>query len=120
MKIDVDKNHALLLLVDIQPDFMPGGALPVDGGDHIVKPLKKLMESGIFRRMAATQDWHPEGHVSFASSHKNRKPMDSIDLYGRPQTLWPDHCIQGTAGAQLHPDLPWEKVDAIIRFLFIH
>lgn len=115
MKFDVDKNHALLLLVDIQPDFMPGGALPVDGGDHVIEPLKRLMESGIFRRMAATQDWHPEGHVSFASSHKNRKPMDSIDLYGRPQTLWPDHCIQGTAGAQLHPDLPWKKVDAIIR-----
>lgn len=109
------RSRAALLLVDIQPDFMPGGALPVADGDRILDPVRNLMESGAFGLAAATQDWHPRGHVSFASSHPGRKPFDTIELYGRPQVLWPDHCVRGTPGAALHPALPWENVDVIVR-----
>jgi nicotinamidase/pyrazinamidase len=115
MGIPVAKDSAVLLVVDMQPDFMPGGALPVASGDRIIEPVRKLMESDIFGLMAATQDWHPRGHVSFASSHPGHKPFDEIDLYGHRQVLWPDHCVQGTAGAALHPGLPWERVDLIVR-----
>lgn len=104
-----------LILVDIQPDFLPGGALPVPDGDLIVEPVRTLLESGRFDLCVATQDWHPSGHVSFASSHSGRQPMDVIQLYGHEQTLWPDHCVQGTPGAELHPDLPWRYASAIIR-----
>jgi nicotinamidase/pyrazinamidase len=110
-----ERDRSVLLLVDIQPDFMPGGALPVAEGDRILAPLRALMESGRFRHFAATQDWHPPGHISFASSHSGKKPFDIIELYAHPQTLWPDHCVQGTAGANLHPGLPWEKVSVIVR-----
>lgn len=104
-----------LLLVDIQPDFVPGGALPVAGGDRILEPVARLMEEGIFPLQVATQDWHPPNHVSFASRHSGHEPTDVIELHGHDQTLWPDHCIQGTAGAELHPELPWERVEAVIR-----
>ena len=113
MKIDMD--HAILLLVDIQPDFMPGGRLEVAEGDLIVQPLRKLMQANVFRHYAATQDWHPAGHISFASSHPGCKPMDTIELYGHPQILWPDHCVQNSAGAALHSDIPLEMLDVIIR-----
>lgn len=106
---------AALLLVDIQPDFMPGGALAVAGGDEIVSPVAALLESGRFRCCVATQDWHPPGHVSFASWHPGHEPFEAIELYGHDQTLWPDHCVQDTPGAQLHPDLPTTRIDAIIR-----
>jgi len=112
---DPDPDTSVLLLVDIQPDFLPGGALPVGGGDEILGPTADLMADGPFRLQVATQDWHPEGHVSFASRHEGRDPLETIELYGRDQTLWPDHCVQGTAGAELHPDLPWDRVEAIIR-----
>ncbi|MCB1921926.1 MAG: bifunctional nicotinamidase/pyrazinamidase [Candidatus Competibacteraceae bacterium] len=108
-------QHSALLLVDIQPDFMPGGALAVEGGDEIVEPVRHLMNSNLFGLLVATQDWHPPGHISFASSHTARKPFETTELYDYPQTLWPDHCVQGSAGAQLHPGLPWDKVAAIIR-----
>lgn len=111
----MNPRHAVLLLVDIQPDFMPGGALAVEGGDAIVEPVRRLMESNRFGLMVATQDWHPPGHISFASSHSGRKPFETIELYGYPQTLWPDHCLQGSAGAQLYLELPWDQVAAIIR-----
>lgn len=114
-KVSFDREHAALLLVDLQPDFMPGGGLPVPEGDGIVAPTRRLMEAGLFRHYAATQDWHPPGHVSFASSHKGYSPMDTLELYGHEQVLWPDHCVQDTAGAQLHPDLPWRLVDVIVR-----
>jgi len=115
MSDTVDREHTALLLVDIQPDFMPGGALEVPGGDEIMGPVRELMRRDLFGLYVATQDWHPEGHVSFASSHEGRKPFESIELYGHPQTLWPDHCIQGTRGAVLHPDLPQEPIAAVIR-----
>lgn len=111
----IDSEKAALILVDIQPDFVPGGALPVSGGDEILGPVARLMEHGPFRLQVATQDWHPRGHVSFASRHPGKEPMDVIELYGHDQTLWPDHCIQGTPGAELHPDLPWDRVEAVIR-----
>lgn len=111
----VDKNHTALLLVDIQPDFMPGGALAVPDGDAILGPVRRLMGRDLFGLYVATQDWHPEGHVSFASSHDGREPFESIELYGHPQTLWPDHCIQETPGAALHPNLPQAPIGAVIR-----
>lgn len=115
MSATIDKNTTALLLVDIQPDFMPGGALEVPGGDEIMPPVRELMGRDLFGLYVATQDWHPEGHVSFASSHEGREPFETIQLYGHPQTLWPDHCIQGSPGAVLHPELPQEPIAAVIR-----
>ena len=111
----IDPERSALLLVDIQPDFCPGGALAVEGGDEILPGVRRLMHSGAFGLQAATQDWHPPGHVSFASNHEGHDPMDVIELHGHDQTLWPDHCVQGTPGAELHPDLPWEHVSVIVR-----
>jgi len=110
-----DKPKTALLLVDIQPDFMPGGALEVPGGDEILGPVGDLMGRDLFGLYVATQDWHPRGHVSFASSHEGREPFESIELHGHSQTLWPDHCIQGSPGAALHADLPQEPIAAVIR-----
>jgi nicotinamidase/pyrazinamidase len=115
MSTEPDWEHAVLLVVDVQSDFMPGGALPVAEGDRILAPLRRLLESGRFRHRVATQDWHPPGHISFASHHPGRAPFDTLGLYGHPQMLWPDHCVQGTDGAALHPALPWEHVDLILR-----
>ena len=107
--------RSALVVVDVQPDFLPGGALPVPGGDAILDPLRALLERLPFGIAVATQDWHPTGHVSFASAHPGRKPFDVIEVHGQEQTLWPDHCVQGTAGAALHHALPWERVAAVIR-----
>ena len=106
---------AALLLIDIQPDFLPGGALAVGDGDAILEPIRQLMDRDRFGLYVATQDWHPTEHVSFASSHAGREPLEVIRLHGHDQTLWPDHCVQGTPGADLHGELPWERVSAIIR-----
>jgi nicotinamidase/pyrazinamidase len=111
---DSDTTTALLL-VDIQPDFLPGGALAVEGGDQILEGVERLMTSDAFHLQVATQDWHPPRHTSFASQHEGHDPFDEITLHGHPQTLWPDHCVQGTAGARLAPGLPWDRVSAIIR-----
>lgn len=110
-----EPTRAALLLVDIQPDFIPGGSLPVAGGDEILDPVHRLMESDVFGLQVATQDWHPAGHVSFASRHPGREPLEIVELHGHEQVLWPDHCVQGTPGAELHPDLPWSRVEAIVR-----
>ena len=110
-----DPGKAVLILVDIQPDFLPGGSLAVEEADRILEPVARLMREGPFRLQVATQDWHPEDHVSFASQHPGREPMEVIELHGHDQTLWPDHCVEGTPGAELHPDLPWERVEAVIR-----
>lgn len=110
-----DKDRAVLLLVDVQVDFLPGGALPVKHGDLIIEPLRKLMLADLFRYCVATQDWHPPGHISFASAHPGRAPMETMELYGHPQVLWPDHCVQGTPGAELQATLPWHKLESIIR-----
>jgi nicotinamidase/pyrazinamidase len=113
--VTIDPVRSALLVVDLQPDFLPGGALPVAGGDAILAPVGTLMTSGRFGVVVATQDWHPSGHASFASSHPGRKPFETIALHGHEQTLWPDHCVQGSSGAQLHPALPWTAVAAVIR-----
>lgn len=108
-------ERTALILVDIQPDFLPGGALPVPDGDAILEPVRRLLDSPCWPLRVATQDWHPPRHASFASSHPGRQPLDRIELHGHPQTLWPDHCVQGTDGAALHPDLDWRSIAAIIR-----
>ncbi|MFW5946855.1 MAG: nicotinamidase [Gemmatimonadota bacterium] len=110
-----EKERTALIVVDLQPDFMPGGSLPVAEGDALVAPIRELVRSGRFGLHVATQDWHPEGHVSFASRHEGAGPLDVIRLYGRDQTLWPDHCVQGTPGAALHPDMDWTPIEAVIR-----
>lgn len=112
---DVDaRRRTALLLVDIQPDFLPGGALPVARGDEILDPVAALLQAPCFGLRVATQDWHPPGHVSFASRH-GLAPFTSIDVHGHDQTLWPDHCVEDTPGAALHPALPWHRLDAVIR-----
>ncbi|TVR64017.1 MAG: bifunctional nicotinamidase/pyrazinamidase [Gemmatimonadales bacterium] len=104
-----------LLVVDVQPDFLPGGRLAVAEGDRILPGIRHLMKSGTFDVQVATQDWHPPAHASFASAHPGREPFEVIQLHGHEQVLWPDHCIQGSPGAELHSALPWTRVDAVIR-----
>ncbi|MBL9036507.1 MAG: isochorismatase family protein, partial [Rhodospirillaceae bacterium] len=91
-----------LVVIDVQNDFCPGGALAVSKGDEVVPLINKLM--GQFRHVVLTQDWHPAGHSSFASTHKGQ-PFTSIKLDYGDQTLWPDHCVQGTKGAEFHAAL---------------
>jgi nicotinamidase/pyrazinamidase len=104
-----------LIVVDVQRDFLPDGALAVAGADRILAPLASLMRSGCFKRIVATQDWHPAGHISFASTHPPHRPFETISLYGREQVLWPDHCVSGSRGAELDPSLPWEHACAVVR-----
>ena len=104
-------THALIV-IDVQNDFCPGGALAVAGGDEIVAPINALMDE--FAVVVLTQDWHPKGHSSFASSHTGAAPFSSVTMPYGEQTLWPDHCIQGTEGAAFHPALRTD-VDLIIR-----
>lgn len=104
-----------LLVVDIQPDFLPGGALGVAEGDQILEPIRELLARDEFDLYVATQDWHPPGHISFASSHPDKKPFDLIELYDHDQVLWPDHCVQGTPGAALSTEIPWDQISAVIR-----
>jgi|SRR6185312_2675735 len=106
---------AALIVVDVQPDFMPGGSLACHEGDAIIEDIDRLLRERRFRHVVATQDWHPPGHASFASAHPRRAPFEQIELYGQPQTLWPDHCVQGTPGAALHPQIDWSALDAVIR-----
>ena len=101
-----------LIVIDVQNDFCPGGALAVPDGDSIVPGINALMAE--FTTVLLTQDWHPAGHSSFASSHKDAAAYDMIDMPYGPQVLWPDHCIQGTPGAAFHPDLRTDG-DLIIR-----
>jgi len=104
--------HALLV-IDVQQDFCPGGALAVSGGDEIVEGINALMTD--FDAVILTQDWHPAGHSSFASSHENHAPYDLINMPYGPQVLWPDHCIQGSTGARFHTNLTHDRADLIIR-----
>ena len=102
-----------LVVIDVQNDFCPGGALAVAGGDEIVPIVNGLIQS--FDHVVLTQDWHPAGHSSFASSHPGKQPFETIAMPYGPQTLWPDHCVQGTPGALFHPDLVWTKGEIVIR-----
>ena len=102
-----------LILVDIQRDFLPGGALPVPKGDEII-PLVNALQTR-FDLIVATQDWHPPDHASFASSHPGRKVYEKISLNGLEQVLWPDHCVQGSAGAAFADTMHMNQVEAIFR-----
>jgi len=102
-----------LLLIDIQNDFLPGGALAVRNGDEIIPVCNELQKH--FDLVVATQDWHPASHKSFASNNANKKPFDVIDLDGLQQVLWPNHCMQGTEGAKFSEQLSMNKVEAIFR-----
>ncbi|WP_171124120.1 MULTISPECIES: bifunctional nicotinamidase/pyrazinamidase [unclassified Ruegeria] len=104
-------THALIV-IDVQNDFCPGGALAVPEGDKIVAPINAMMND--FDAVILTQDWHPAGHSSFASSHSGKNPFDMTEMPYGPQVLWPDHCVQGTKGAAFHPDLRSDG-DLIIR-----
>ena len=102
-----------LLLIDVQNDFILDGALSVMGGADIIPLLNRLQPA--FDLVVATQDWHPAGHQSFASQHPGQAAFSQLDLHGLPQTLWPDHCVQNTPGAALHPALDTARVEAIFR-----
>ncbi|HET7875791.1 MAG TPA: bifunctional nicotinamidase/pyrazinamidase [Methylomirabilota bacterium] len=103
----------VLLVVDLQNDFIPGGALPVPEGDRVVPLVNRI--AAAFPHVILTQDWHTPGHISFASSHPEKKPFETITLDYGPQVLWPDHCVQGTPGADFHPDLRIPHAQLIIR-----
>jgi nicotinamidase/pyrazinamidase len=102
-----------LIVIDVQNDFCPGGALAVPKGDEVVRPINRLIEA--FDHVVLTQDWHPKGHSSFASSHSGGAPFTNVAMAYGEQTLWPDHCVQGTPGADFHRDLAWTKAELIIR-----
>lgn len=102
-----------LIIVDAQYDFMPGGSLEVKEGDKIVSTINNILDK--FDLIVATQDWHPKGHSSFASSHTGKEPFDKIEWKGSEQILWPDHCVQGSKGASLHTDLNTNTIEAIFR-----
>lgn len=102
-----------LLIVDVQNDFIPGGALPTQNGGEVVPVINELQRQ--FELVVATQDWHPQNHMSFASNHPGKKPGEVIDLDGLPQVLWPDHCVQGSRGAEFHRDLDVSRIARVIR-----
>ena len=103
----------VLIVTDPQVDFCPGGALAVPEGDAIMPVINRLARR--FAHVVVTQDWHPPGHTSFASAHPGKHPFETIEVDYGPQTLWPDHCVQGTAGAAFHPALDLPNVELVIR-----
>ncbi|WP_422033009.1 bifunctional nicotinamidase/pyrazinamidase [Roseovarius sp.] len=102
-----------LIVIDMQYDFCPGGALAVEGGDEIVPGINALIDE--FPAVILTQDWHPAGHSSFASSYKDKAPFETVEMSYGTQVLWPDHCIQGSDGAAFHEDLDTDSADMIVR-----
>ena len=102
-----------LIVVDVQNDFCPGGALAVAKGDEVVPVINRL--AARFENVVLTQDWHPRGHASFASSHPGKKPFETINLHYGKQVLWPDHCVQGTRGAAFHDKLETTKAQLVVR-----
>ncbi len=110
---DSSQRGTVLILGDLQNDFLPGGALAVPRGDEVIPVANRVQPR--FDLVVAIQDWHPRGHGSFASSHLGRRPGDVIDLAGLPQVLWPDHCVQGSPGAGFAPGLEMNRVEAIFR-----
>ena len=107
------RDTDMLLVIDVQNDFCPGGALQVPGGDEVVPIINRLALA--FGDLLVTQDWHPPGHRSFASSHPGKAPFETIELSYGTQVLWPDHCVQGTKGAGLHEDLALPNAGLLIR-----
>jgi nicotinamidase/pyrazinamidase len=111
-KITIGEND-VLLVVDIQNDFCPGGKLAVPHGDEVVASINRIARR--FRHVVLTQDWHPPRHHSFASSHPCKRPFETVTVAYGPQILWPDHCVQGTAGAQFHADLQIPHAELVLR-----
>ncbi len=103
-----------MIIVDVQNDFCPGGALAIPGGDRIVPVINSITRNKNLGKTVATQDWHPKNHISFASSNDG-EPLETVNLDGVAQTLWPDHCLRGTSGADFHPELETAPVDLILR-----
>lgn len=106
-------DEVCLLVVDVQNDFCSDGALAVPGGEEVVPVANALVER--FDHVVLTQDWHPPGHLSFASSHPGKKPFETVEMPYGEQVLWPDHCVQGTDGAAFHPDLDIRKAQLVVR-----
>jgi nicotinamidase/pyrazinamidase len=102
-----------LIVIDVQNDFCPGGALAVGGGDEIIPLVNRLIVDSA--HVVLTQDWHPAGHSSFASVHPGKNAFETVQMPYGEQTLWPDHCVQGYPGADFHPDLEWTKAELLIR-----
>ncbi len=107
------RKETALVVVDVQNDFCPGGALAVHEGDRVIEPINRIM--GLFDHVVLTQDWHPLGHVSFASSWPGRTVHERVDADGIDQVLWPDHCVAGTEGADFHPHLDTVRASLILR-----
>lgn len=105
--------HDVLLVIDVQNDFCPGGALAVPDGDAVLDPIHRAAAK--FEHIVLTQDWHPTGHTSFASAHAGKRPFDQIEMSYGPQTLWPEHCVQQTFGAEFHPRLHLPRAQLILR-----
>jgi len=112
INIEISDDDALII-VDLQPDFMPGGNLPVDGGNEIIDDINDLIP--LFKTVVGTQDWHPKGHKSFASAHDGKQPYDLFEAPGLGPVLWPDHCIQGSFSADFHPNLSVDEITLILR-----
>ncbi len=108
-----DDDRSVLIIVDVQNDFCPGGALEVPAGDEVVPVINRLARQ--FTHRILTQDWHPLGHLSFASSHPGKAPFQTVTLTYGDQVLWPDHCVQGTDGADFHPELEVEGAELVLR-----
>lgn len=108
----------VLLAVDVQNDFCPDGALAVPNGDEVIPVINRLTR--VFHHIILTQDWHPRGHLSFASSYQDKKPFDTVELSYGEQILWPDHCVQGTDGADFHPGLRMPRGELILRKGYNH
>jgi nicotinamidase/pyrazinamidase len=106
-------SQDVLVVIDVQDDFCPGGQLAVAGGDSVIEPIHKIARR--FEHVVLTQDWHPAGHTSFASAHAGKQPFETIELIYGTQTLWPDHCVQGSRGAEFHPSLYLPQAELILR-----
>ena len=111
--IEINHDTDALVVIDVQNDFCPGGALEVPNGNEVVNPINRLVTR--FKHVLLTQDWHPADHVSFASMHEGRNPFESIEIGYGSQVLWPNHCVQGTGGADFHADLNVDAAELVIR-----
>jgi nicotinamidase/pyrazinamidase len=107
------RGDDVLIVVDVQNDFCPGGALAVPQGDEVIAPILRAAER--FEHVVLTQDWHPAEHRSFATAHEGRKPLETVEMPYGEQVLWPEHCVQGTWGAELHKDLALPQAELILR-----
>ena len=113
IKVRFNMSEEALIIIDVQNDFCPNGALAVRDGDQVIPPINAMIEQ--FDHVILTQDWHPSGHTSFASQHHGKNPFEITEMPYGAQTLWPDHCVQGTNGANFHKDLNWMKAELVIR-----